>query len=173
MSGWDNEWPEAPYSESVAGADADQEHQREHDRQGLRDGALRLLARREHSCLELSRKLLAKGWPQSRVDEVLDELAAAGLQSDQRFAESFVRQRAGRYYGPRRIRAELEQRGVDSWQAVAAIENPEIDFFEIAAKYYQRKYRNADSALSYAERARRSQALYRRGFESDHLRDLF
>jgi len=104
---------------------------------------------------------------------VVDELAAAGLQSDQRFAESFVRQRVGRHYGPRRIRAELEQRGVDSSQAAAAIENPEIDYFEIAAEYYRKKYGIADSALSYAERARRSQALYRRGFDSDHLRELF
>lgn len=137
-----------------------------------REAALRLLARREHSKRELETKLVSKGWPAADVGEVISELADAGLQSDRRFAESFSRQRAGRFYGPRRIFAELAQRGIDSGLAAEAIDSLETDFSELAADYYQRKYGQAKGHPDYRERAKRSQAMYRRGFESEHLRGL-
>jgi len=137
-----------------------------------REAALRLLARREHSARELETKLVAKGWPQGHAAQVVADLSAAGLQSDGRFAESFARQRAERFYGPRRILAELAQRGIESALANEALESLEIDFFELAADFYRRKYGKADPDPDYRERAKRSRALYRRGFESEHVRDL-
>lgn len=137
-----------------------------------REAALRLLARREHSARELETKLVGKGWPESDASQVIADLAGSGLQSDRRFAESFARQRAGRFYGPRRILAELAQRGIDSGLAAEALASLEVDFSELAADFYHRKYGNADPDPDYRERARRSQALYRRGFESEHLRAL-
>lgn len=145
-----------------------------------REAALRLLARREHSAVELETKLVARGWPQHHIGQVIDSLSEADLQSDQRFAESFARQRAGRFYGPRRIRAELTQRGIDSSLAQAAIESLEVDFAELAADFYRRKYGEdrgksrpgGNATLDFRERAKRSQAMYRRGFESEHLRGL-
>ena len=138
----------------------------------VREAAVRLLARREHSGLELRTKLVGKGWPEDLVDSAIDELADAGLQSDERFAESFARQRAERSYGPRRIRAELTQRGIDSADAARAIEALDVDFSELAAEFYRRKYGDDESGLSFSERAKRSQALYRRGFEPEHIRAL-
>ena len=137
-----------------------------------REAALRLLARREHSAVELKTKLLNKGWPEDHVDQVIPSLAEAGLQSDQRFAEAFARQRAGRFYGPRRIQAEMAQRGIDSALIHEAIESLEIDFAELAADFYRRKYGRDKHEPDFRERAKRSQAMYRRGFESDHLRGL-
>lgn len=149
-----------------------------------REAALRLLARREHSTAELKTKLVARGWDEALVAEVIPALAEAGLQSDRRFAESFARQRAARFYGPRRIQAELAQRGIDAGLAHEAIESLEVDFAEIAADFYRRKYgadsfghdrREAESHSrepDFRERAKRSQALYRRGFESDHIKGL-
>lgn len=137
-----------------------------------REAALRLLARREHSAVELRTKLVGKGWPENHVDKVIPALAEAGLQSDCRFAESFTRQRAGRRYGPRRIIAELLQRGIDPGLAAEAIESLEIDFSELAADFYRRKYGTDREGLDFRERAKRSQAMYRRGFDSEHLRGL-
>ena len=137
-----------------------------------REAALRLLARREHSAVELKTKLVGKGWPEDLIDKVIPALAEAGLQSDCRFAESFARQRAGRCYGPRRIHAELAQRGIDPGLAAEAIESLEIDFAELAAGYYRRKYGKDRGDLDFRERAKRSQVMYRRGFESEHLRGL-
>jgi regulatory protein len=76
----------------------------------LRAQALRLLARREHTRAELQQKLAAAGdAPQIAV--LLDQLEAAGLLSDARFAESFVASRAARF-GAARLRHELRLRGV-------------------------------------------------------------
>jgi len=138
----------------------------------VREAALRLLARREHSVVELKTKLVGKGWPEDHVDRALPALAEAGLQSDRRFAEAFARQRAGRYYGPRKIQAELAQRGIGSALMEAAIETLEVDFAELAADFYRRKYGQEKQEPDFRERAKRSQAMYRRGFESEHIRRL-
>jgi len=46
--------------------------------------AMRLLAAREHSQVELSKKLKARGYDQSTIEACLDELVSTGLQSDKR-----------------------------------------------------------------------------------------
>ena len=138
-----------------------------------REAAVRLLARREHSKLELRRKLAARGFDAGRIDRVLDRLADDGLLSEQRFAESFARQRAERGYGPVRIAAELRERGIDSGDAEQALEALEVDFGARAREVYLRKYGDAPgAALDYRERARRFQSMRRRGFEPEHILDL-
>ena len=137
-----------------------------------REAALRLLARREHSAVELKTKLLNKGWPEVHIDQVIPALAEAGLQSDRRFAEAFARQRACRFYGPRKIQAELAQRGIDSALMHEAIESLEVDFAELAADFYRRRYGRDKREPDFRERAKRSQAMYRRGFESEHVHGL-
>ena len=86
-----------------------------------RRAAIDLLARREHSFAELERKLGSRFEAQT-LAEALDALRAEGLQSDARFALSFVRQRMRRGMGPARIRSELRQRGVSGADAVHALE---------------------------------------------------
>ena len=85
-----------------------------------RRAAIDLLARREHSFAELERKLGSRFEAQT-LAEALDALRAEGLQSDARFALSFVRQRMRRGMGPARIRSELQQRGVSGADAVHAL----------------------------------------------------
>jgi len=145
----------------MPGADADG---------SLREAAIRLLARREHSVAELERKLGQRGWPAEEVALVIGQLADDGLQSDRRFAESYARQRVERAYGPRRILAELGERGIARDLASDAVAALEVDFSELAARWYARKYPRP--AVDYRERARRAQALARRGFDHEHLRGL-
>lgn len=137
----------------------------------LREAALRLLARREHSRLELSRKLTRRGWPEPAVEELMDELAAANLQSDERYAESYVRQRIGKAYGPVRIRAELSERGIGRSQAARAFEAESPDWFSIAADWYEKRY-GPEPPADLKEKSRRQQALARRGFAHEHIREL-
>ncbi len=85
----------------------------------MRKRALDLLARREHAVAELTRKLIEKGFDEIFVHEALSALVDDGLLSDARYAESYVRSRMGKGFGPVRIREELRQRGVASavwWQ---------------------------------------------------------
>lgn len=138
----------------------------------IREAALRLLARREHSRLELSRKLKQRGWADCDVELVIDELADENLQSEERFAESFVRQRVARAYGPMRIRAELSERGLDRAEITRALESESPDWFAIAADWYEKRY-GPEPPADLKEKSRRQQALARRGFAHEHIRELF
>jgi len=133
---------------------------------------VRLLARREHTRFELARKLTARGWPAPLVEQVIEELADQRLQSDERFAESYVRQRVAKAYGPVRIRAELAERGIDRAQAAQALEAESPDWFAVAADFYAKRYGEQPPA-DLKEKSRRQQALARRGFAHEHIRDLF
>jgi len=137
----------------------------------LREAALRLLARREHSRFELTRKLTRRGWAASDIDAVIDELAAENLQSDERFAEGYVRQRAAKAYGPVRIRGELSERGIDASQAARALEAESPDWLAIASDWYERRYAT-QTPSDLKEKSRRQQALARRGFAHEHIREL-
>lgn len=122
-----------------------------------------LLARREHSRLELSRKL-ARRYEADLVEETLDRLVREGLQCDERFAESYLRQRAQKGYGPRRISRELQQRGVSHRTAERVIRDAGIDWCASALRALERKFGAAIDDASLAARVRRHRFLDYRGF---------
>jgi regulatory protein len=78
----------------------------------IRQRALNLLARREHSELELRNKLKSKGFLASDIDAIIPLLTMEGALSNARFTEIYVHYRRQKGYGPVRIRAELNVRGV-------------------------------------------------------------
>jgi hypothetical protein len=77
----------------------------------LRSRAIRLLARREHTRAELANKLAAHG-TQEEINAVIAELQACHLQSDARFAESYVHSQAPRL-GILRLRHHMLTKGLD------------------------------------------------------------
>jgi regulatory protein len=84
------------------------------------DAGLRLLGRRAHSRLELSRKLRRRGYPEIEVRPAVDRLIELGYLDDRTFAEGHVRRRkAG--LGPLALSAELSARGVDRHVADGAL----------------------------------------------------
>ena len=99
-----------------------------------------LLARREHSRLELERKLEARGLESGAVAQALDELECDGLLDDGRFAESFVAARARKGQGPVRIRAELRERGVDEADTARGLAEAGADWNEIAARARSKRF---------------------------------
>jgi len=125
-----------------------------------------LLARREHSRLELRRKLSARGFPDTMIEQALDGLEDDGLLSDQRFAESFAGSRLRRGQGPQRILAELRQRGVAEALALRAVEELDADWFAEARAVRARRFGPAAPA-SFKERARQARFLQYRGFSTE------
>jgi regulatory protein len=103
------------------------------------------------------------------VETVLEELAAGGAVSDARFAEAYVRERRSRGFGPRRIRAELRERGVPDALAEGCLdpENPGWD--PVLAACHDKKYGPALPG-SRAELARRARFLEYRGFSPSRVR---
>ncbi len=137
--------------------------------QSVREAALRLLARREHSRRELERKLEARGAEGGVLGAVIEELAAEGLQSDGRYCEVHVRGRFERGYGPRRIRAELREHGLEAALIEQACAEYATRWVERAAAVYERKYAGLPAADA-TERARRQRFLEQRGFTAEQIR---
>jgi len=145
----------------------------------LKGRALALLAQREHSATELRRKLLRHARADSgvgggaddsargddavaRVDTLIDWLRAHRYLSEERFIESRVHTRAGRY-GNLRIRQELAQHGLAlSSDAARALKETEL---QRATEVWRRKFGVAPADA--AQRARQARFLAQRGFSAD------
>jgi len=107
--------------------------------------ACRLLARREHSTLELKRKLHAKEFLKTDITSVIERLYNNGLQSDQRFAECYTRMRIGRGCGPVRLRLELRERGVAEELINDALKPYADKWTSIAERIYHKRFGSEDS----------------------------
>ncbi|PPK51702.1 regulatory protein RecX [Marinobacter persicus] len=133
-----------------------------------RSVALRLLARREHSRQELFLKLRQRKIEPDVIDTVLDEYEAEGWLDDQRFADVFTRQRMDMGYGPVRILAELQQRGVH--QSPECLNEVSEEYWcELAARLRERRFGLAPVNDDLAEKLRQARFLARRGFSSSQV----
>ena len=138
----------------------------------IRKKAMDFLARRDYGQDELARKLADKGYRRSVVDDELHRLAEEGLQSDTRFAESFVQSRINQGKGPVRIRADLRQRGILDGVIEGALEEAACDWYELAREERVKKFGEA-APDEFKEKARQMRFLQYRGFEQDHIQSAF
>ena len=76
----------------------------------LKQRAVAMLARREFARAELASRLAASGASRTEIEPLLEELAAAGLLSDARYASSLVNRKQG--YSKRAIAYALREKGV-------------------------------------------------------------
>jgi regulatory protein len=133
----------------------------------LKGRALRLLARREHSRVELERKLAEHEQAPGQLREALDELQARGFIDEQRVVDSLVHRRAPRL-GAGRIRQELQAKGLDAERIAAAVAALRATEVERAREVWRRKF-DAPPADA-AQRARQSRFLAARGFGGEVIR---
>jgi regulatory protein len=136
-----------------------------------REAAVRLLARREHSARELQAKLTARGIALQAALEAVADLGREGLQSDARFAETYVRSRVERGYGPVRIGAELGERGVGDELIREHLDEAGYDW-RTRAEQVRRKRFGARLPQDWKERSRQARFLQYRGFSAEQLRAL-
>ena len=134
-----------------------------------RSSAIKLLARREYSRRELQTKLRRQGFAPDAIEAVLDDLSAEGLQSDWRFAESYVYRRMARGYGPRRIQMELGQRGVDDALGHGLTDTEDIDWVACARDAWRKKF-GRHPGDDTPDRARQVRFLEYRGFTHEQIR---
>ncbi len=129
---------------------------------------VRLLAMREHSVKELTNKLFDKSENSDTIHAVIDELLKKKYLSDQRFAESYIRARGNRGFGPVRIKAELKSKGVSNALIQDHLDEGTAVWFDNAESQYQKKY--GDGPISdYREWTKRARFLQSRGFTMDHI----
>ena len=132
------------------------------DPEAALEAALRLLVRREHSGLELARKLAERGFERAAVDAALERARELDYLSDVRYAEFMARHRTEQGYGEQRISAELAHNGIDTDTVQGALESLEIDWVEQARSQLDRHFR--EPPASRADEARCLRHLAGRGF---------
>ena len=138
----------------------------------IRFAAMNFLARREHSLGELRSKLRRRFPDERQVETQLQKLVVEKLQSDQRFAESYARMRAGRGYGPARVRQDMREKGLSDRDIASAFEAAELDWDALAAKVLHKKF-GTEAPADLKEKAKRMRFMQYRGFAADHYQGLF
>ncbi len=130
-------------------------------RLSLKGRALRFLSMREHSRLELGRKLSRYAEEGDDIEALLDFLEKNNWLSQERFSESLVHRRSARF-GNSRIMAELQSHGLDG-EALKEVKSglAETEMAR-ARELWQRRFGTV--ATDPAERNKQMRFLMQRGF---------
>lgn len=129
--------------------------------------AMKLLARREHSRMELDIKLRQRRCEKGVIVTVLDEFEREGWLDDARFADIYARQRREAGYGPLRIQAELQQRGIEAVPpSLAAF--PEAEWRQMALQARVRRF-GRGIVEDWNERGRQGRFLAQRGYSMEQI----
>lgn len=137
----------------------------------LKARAISYLSRREHSRVELARKLAPHVDPDhpDQLDRVLDELQRDNWLSDQRFAQSLVHRRAPRK-GAALVLQELRQHGLSDDQLTDIREELQATELQRATEVWNKKFgRPPVDAKDYARQYR---FLASRGFSARCLSQI-
>lgn len=132
---------------------------------------MRLLAAREHSRLELTRKLAQRRYDAALLEQVLDRLQQTGLQSDERFTESFIESRIRKGQGPVRIRQELKERGIGAGLIDRGLESFDDEWRALLTQVHDAKF-GRERPRESRELAKRARFLEYRGFPGEMIRSF-
>jgi len=135
----------------------------------VRQKAMRLLARREHSQKQLQQKLGQRGAQDQASAEAIERLSEDGYQSDARFGASLIRQRLAQGFGPLRITAELQQAGLSRSLITELMEAEPTDWVALCRETYHRRCRGAEQAEDAAKHWR---YLAQRGFSAGQIAQI-
>lgn len=127
----------------------------------LKARAIQFLSRREHSRIELARKLAPHAETETELEHLLDFLEAEKWLSTERFARSLLNRRADKL-GAQRIMQELRQHGITDEQALDLRAELDASEFERAQQVWEKKF-NA-LPVDAKEHARQYRFMASRGF---------
>ncbi|MBV7316716.1 recombination regulator RecX [Shewanella sp. NIFS-20-20] len=127
-----------------------------------------MLARRDHSCKEVTDKLLAKGFSGSDIDAVVAEYCASGYLDDERFAQLLLRSHINKGHGPVRIQQAMMLKGIAKSIVSESLAGSDCDWFALARAKATRKYREF-GAIDPKEKAKRIRYLLSQGFSYEQV----
>jgi regulatory protein len=122
---------------------------------------------REHSRIELGRKLSRYAEEGDDVEALLDFLEKNNWLSQERFAESLVHRRAGRY-GNSRVLAELQQHGLKGEELDELKSGLKASETARAREVWRRKFNRVPQDAE--ERSKQMRFLMARGFSQGAIR---
>lgn len=135
----------------------------------LYQAVIALLSRRDYSEHEIRQKYQSICHAE-HMQTVLERCQCAGYQSDQRFAEVFIRSKAAQGFGWNRIRQDMSRKGIDQTILQAAQEQQAIDWFESAYQLAQRKFSGRVDTKDFKTLQKQLRYLVGRGFDFEQAR---
>lgn len=143
-------------------------------KQQLANKALSFLAKREYSQYELQQKLLRYCDDELLINELLLSLKEQNLQSNERFAELYVRSHTHRGKGPNWIRHQLMQHQISECLIEDQLNNPDIDWDSITRTVLAKKANLGDlKQLEYSQKAKLFNFMQQRGFPIEWINNAF
>lgn len=137
------------------------------EKRDIRQAALKYLAMREHSMLELKRKLFDR-YDDLAIHDVLTELESQGLLSDERFTENYTRFRKGKGFGSLHIQSELRERGVSEGLINKYVDANDESWMKLVKEVHKQRFGDP-LPEDYQEKAKQARFLQSRGFTSDQI----
>ncbi|EHD20440.1 MULTISPECIES: recombination regulator RecX [Brenneria] len=149
--------------------------------------AMNVLSVRDHSEVEIRRKLAAYQHRAVTAEADADEMAACSVEEiesaiayctdhgwldDERFARRYIRGRSLKGLGMQRIRAELRQKGIDKAIIAAALAECDIDWCELAKSAAERKF-GPLLPVEWKEKAKLQRYLLYRGFSHEEIQSIY
>jgi regulatory protein len=141
--------------------------------------ALRMLARRELSEVQVRQRLTRRGESQESIDEAIARLKSDRSLDDERVASAIARtQAAGRNRGRRRVLQQIEAAGIDKSIASRAVDQvfQDLDPDALLSASLEKRLRGRERIADDREFQRLFRYLSAQGFDSDrilaHLRRL-
>lgn len=127
------------------------------------------MARREHSAREIQQKLKQRGFDHSTIQKVLQKAQTQGWQSDERFAQVWVRTCIVRGDGRRKILAQAQQKGLAISLVEQALQGEQPDWNEACYQRLIRKF-GEQPPSDQKQRDKITRHLLQRGFSFDAIK---
>ncbi len=135
--------------------------------------ALRLLTRRQHTCVELTRKLGGRGIDGDTAAEVIAACQRLGYLNDAEAARAYVNELKTKGYGYRYVRYAMRKKGFDGALVEDAISAQYLPDEEAAAALRMAFKKQKSLGMCGTDRGSREKVyrfLYARGFSTDATR---
>ena len=109
------------------------------DKDTLYEEAVSLLAKRDYASGEI-RRVLSRQADEACVEQVMTQLLSHHYLDDSRLIEREIEKRMNKRYGPSRIKQELRQKGLDPLLIEQALEDKDVDWFEVCQQAKEKKF---------------------------------
>ncbi len=114
------------------------------------------------------RKLVSKDHSEDDASIALEMLIEQNILNDGRFAESYIRYRIEKGFGPLKIRAELRERGVKRELIDLALGESDANWNKLVAKARSKRFGN-EKPSDWNEKAKQTRFLQARGFTDEQI----
>lgn len=146
---------------------------KEKDYSKAKDIALKFLSYKARSEKEVRDKLVSKEVESMTIDRVIEFLKRYDYINDEKFANSYVRERIRlKLEGRKKLVYDLRQKGIKQEIIDHVLDNTDIDEIDQAIKLLEKKVHDK-TELDIKEKQRIYQFLLRKGFSYDIIKKAF